>query len=401
MKKIIKVSLISASVIILMSVLFFLEIKFELVGSSQTTGNVKLPDNIVTIDNYKDDAHYEEIEKTFHSKRGTMVDMYGDPIQDHIELYLDPISDTGADMEIGRLVFKIEVNGGFEFFVKELGAYTLSLQDGWYLDQPNSINPIDFREAADAYRIIVHNKEHDEEARGKYIKIIENGDTLWSIATEYYGEGYYWPLLARNNNLEQESGIPEIYAGNELFIPPLSSFNVNQLKTLREAFYAGNFESILTINNEVYKYKIDYPGRWIVEISENRVYNENLPYYNNYIHKQKIIGPEYRDSLSSNLYKKSFVSVSIYDNRDDMNFEEFIKYTDLGYLEAITTEDRGDGGILVIDGYYNETQHLLFFEDGLIYDVSFSGLFYVNKEVNPILHQEILDMINSFKIIKL
>ncbi|MFA6467159.1 MAG: LysM domain-containing protein [Patescibacteria group bacterium] len=356
-----------------------------------------------TIDDIdKNDEYYAEIEKTFHSKRGTIVDMYGDPIQEHIEMYLDPIPCTGLSDNAKRLTFTTGENGGFEFFVEELGGYTLSLQDAWYLENTD-LKPVDFRNGNDGYRLVVRNEEHDREMLAKYIKTVEYGETLWSIATEHYGQGYYWPLIARANNLKQDEGIPEIFPGDELVVTPIAKLSQSQLEEIRQAFHAEDFGVSLNITNRQFNYSIDYPGRWVAQSPLTRGYDSNAKYYDSYIHEQKIIGPEYRQEYSSNNWEMSFVTVFVYDNREDKTLEEFAVYRDITDQSVIdmghfVTEEWENGGILLTGGYYNRTQHLFFLKDKLIYDIAFSSLFSV-EQTDPGIHQEMLDMIHSFKFV--
>lgn len=62
---------------------------------------------------------------------------------------------------------------------------------------------------------------------------IKDGDTLWDIASQAYGDGYMWSRIAEANNLAN----PDlIYSGNSLVIPrnptaekgkdPLTSYNI-------------------------------------------------------------------------------------------------------------------------------------------------------------------------------
>lgn len=399
MKKIILVSLLSVLGIILIG---FLVIRFQLIDSKQTTENVKSPDSIVTVDSYKDDAQYTEIEKTFHTKIGTIVDMYGDPIQEQLELYLDPVSGTGADMSAGRLVFKIKENGGFKFFVEILGAYTLSLQDDWYLDKPDNINPIDFRDTKDVYRIIVHNKAHDEEARKKYYRIVEDGDTLWSIAEDNYGDGKYWSVIATANRLDQSNGIPSIQAGDELLLPSLSSrgdlsyLTPEEINSMREAFHSVGFDNKITFTNSDYLYKVEYPGNWIVSKDYPSGNRDGL------LSQWSIIGPGYRKEPSGNLWRQSVVNINIYNNSDHKNLNEFVLDKNISQQPIIDvghfrTKDWGNDGFLVTDGYVTDNEHLLFFKNDLVYDVSFTP-FFIAERADATLYQEIKDIVDSFVI---
>lgn len=343
-------------------------------------------------------------DEVFYTKRGTIVDVYGDPIQDHIALYLDPIPDTGADMKAGRLTFKIEVNGGFEFRVDQLGAYNLSFQEGWYSDQIDNINPIDFRKMTDGYRIVVHNKEHDEIMLARYTEEVQYGDTLWSMAEKHYGQGYFWPLIARANNLTQTGGMPKIFPGDKLVITPPSKLSQTDIEAIRLAFHAGNFEDDIVSINKEFEYSINYPGRWTVQNPISKAYDKDAKYYDNWIYLQKIIGPEYRKEFSSNKWLSSGVSVFVYDNRDGKNFNDFViehKITEGGLISDgfFRTKQTENGGTLITDGYYGDGQHLIFFKGSLIYDLVFSPINFV-EQTDPVIADEIKAIIYSFKFTK-
>lgn len=343
-------------------------------------------------------------DKGFYTKRGTIVDIYGDPIQDHIELYLDPVPDTGVDMEARRLTFKIEVNGGFEFRVDQLGAYNLSFQEGWYSDQMDTINPIDFRKMTDGYRIVVHNKEHDEMMSAKYTEEVQYGDTLWSMAEKHYGQGYFWPLIARANNLTQTGGMPKIFPGDKLVITPPSKLSQTDIEAIRLAFHAGNFGDDIVIINKEFDYSITYPGRWTAQSPISKMYDKDSQYYDNWIYLQKIIGPEYRKEFSSNKWLSSGVGVFIYDNRGGKNFNDFViehKITEESLISDgfFRTKQTESGGILITDGYYGDGQHLIFFKDSLIYDLVFSPINFV-EQTDPVIADEIKTIIYSFKFTK-
>lgn len=343
-------------------------------------------------------------DKVFYTKRGTIVDVYGDPIQDHIELYLDPIPDTGADMKAGRLIFKIEVNGGFEFKVDKLGAYNLSFQEGWYSDQIDTINPIDFRKMTGGYRIVVHNKEHDDTMLAKYTEEVQGGDTLWFMAEKHYGQGYFWPLIARANNLTQTGGMPKIFPGDKLVITPLSKLSQTDIEAIRLAFHAGSFGDDMVSINKEFDYSITYPGRWIAQNPISKVYDKDANYYDSWIYLQKIIGPEYRKEFSSNKWLSSGVSVFVYDNRENKNFNDFViehKITETSLISDgfFRTKQTENGGILITDGYYGDGQHLIFFKDSLIYDLVFSPINFV-EQTDPVIADEIKTIIYSFKFTK-
>ena len=275
----------------------------------------------------KNGEHYEEIEKTFHDKRGSVVDSFGETIKEHIELYLDPIPCTGLSEDAGRLTFVTDDNGEFNFVVDELGAYILSLEDGWYSEVVNALSPVDFRNGNGSYRIVVYNEKHKKEVKDKYTRTVKQGDTLWSIAVEYYGEGYYWPLLARDNSLEESEGIPNIYAGDELIVSSRDSFDIDYLEQLRVSFYADEFQDTIKIINNDFGYSIEYPGNWIAGIPENQEYDINARYYKSHVHKQGIMGPDYRQSYSiDNKWLPAFVDIYIHDNTAGMDVYDFIAY---------------------------------------------------------------------------
>lgn len=346
------------------------------------------------------EADLFRIEKNYHYKTGTLVDKFGNLVEYPVELYLEPVANMGMSEDIGRLKFTTK-NGRFELFVNEIGPYTLSLQEGWSTQGLEDINPVDFRYSNSDYQMTMSNEEYDAKAKAKYIKIAKKEDTLWTMADEYYGQGYFWPLVAENSGMDYSDGIPEIAEGDELYFLPFEDFDIDRLEELRRDFHEKNTEEIFTINNNDFSYSIDYPSCWKIGSSDNLD--------KNYIHRQIIKGPIYRVGGKSGQYHKdSFVNISVYDNRNNMDFTEFIidkGYTDSMVIDSVVSsgssisEEWDNGGILMINGYYNDTQHLLFFKNNLVYDISFTPLYKV-KIVDQILYQEILNIINSFKFIE-
>src|SRR5216684_187832 len=63
---------------------------------------------------------------------------------------------------------------------------------------------------------------------------IQDGETLWSIADKFYGDGFKWTYIASRNNVSDETNIP---SGRILFIPPLTSQYAKQ--TDKGTVFAG------------------------------------------------------------------------------------------------------------------------------------------------------------------
>src|SRR5438045_9102865 len=85
---------------------------------------------------------------------------------------------------------------------------------------------------------------------------VQQGDTLFSIAQQAYGDGNQWPVIANANNI---SGPNHITIGQVLYIPVLSptpgfSYTVQQGDTLfsiaQQAYGNGNqWQVIANANN--------------------------------------------------------------------------------------------------------------------------------------------------------
>src|SRR5260221_6398692 len=63
---------------------------------------------------------------------------------------------------------------------------------------------------------------------------IQDGETLWSIADKFYGDGFKWTYIASRNNIQDATNIS---SGRILFVPPLSSQYAKQ--TDKGTVFAG------------------------------------------------------------------------------------------------------------------------------------------------------------------
>jgi len=343
------------------------------------------------------EADLFKIEKNYHYKKGILLDEFGNLVEDPVELYLDPVPDMGMSEDIGQLTFTAK-NGSFELFVYEIGPYTLSLPEGWSAQELEEINPVDFRYSGSDYKMTVSNEEYDKKAKAEYTYEAEEGDTLLSMSDRYYGYKYYWPLIVKNNNLSSGNKMPEISEGDELYMPPLVHFSsIEELEKLRRKFHEEDIEETITINNNGFSYSIDYPECWKIGSIQNNVYNENAPSYNTDIHEQWIMGPEY--PVLPGKGRKPFIILRVYDNRLDMDVEEFVLSKRIVEQYSIdegrfSTEEQENGGI-IISGSSGDLRHLLFFKDDLVYDIARE----YHYSMDATSQQETLDIVNSFKFI--
>jgi hypothetical protein len=335
------------------------------------------------------------LEQKRHYKEGILVDGFKDPVEAIVEVYLDPVPGTGIGEDVGRLTFRTQdgkfqfLEGKFELYVEEMGAYDLSLQEGWFSESLESINPIDFRYKENNFEIIISNEKYNKLVNEKYAETVEQGENLWMVADRYYGQGYLWPLIAENSGLDISNGMSGINAGDKVYIFPFEDFHDDQLNEWRKKYHEENIEEIFKITNEEYGYSIEYPACWKVDSIDNE---DDEKYYNGT--KLSMKGPN--PAKNPRGIRQAFVSVNIHDNSSDMNLEEFVvdkRITDQRLIDEgmFATEEQDNGGILTTSGYYSK--HLLFFKDDLIYDISFA----THHSIDDVSDQEILDIVGSFK----
>ncbi|RJQ35310.1 LysM domain-containing protein [Candidatus Parcubacteria bacterium] len=338
-----------------------------------------------------------KLEQKRHYKEGILVDEFKNPVKEVIEIYLDPVEGTGISEDVGRLSFKTKdgkfqfLDGKFELYVEELGAYNLSLQEGWSSESLESINPIDFRYKENNFEIIASNEKYDKQVRDGYIELAEEGDALWTMAEEYYSSGCYWPLLADNSGLNTLNGMPEISTGDAIYVFPFSFFHQDQINEFRKIYQVENTEEKFTIINEEYGYEINYTVCW--EPSETNI-KEGIEYYNG--DRLKILAPI--PAKEPRGIRSAYVYVNIYNNDSYDSIEEFVvgagirsqDDVDKGYIHY---EEKDDGSFLLTPT--TESKHLIFFKDDFVYDI----VYQTHHSVDDITEQEMLDIVNSFKFI--
>ena len=114
--------------------------------------------------------------------------------------------------------------------------------------------------------------------------IVEKGENLWKISVKYFGSGYNWVDLVKENNLTKPNFLSE---GQELSIPNVDKKNL----TLKDNHEKPSTTSVVqekTITGETYqaikgdslwkiavrKYSDGY--KWVGIAKENKLKNPNL-----------------------------------------------------------------------------------------------------------------------------
>jgi len=340
------------------------------------------------------EAELFNIEKNYHYKKGTLVDEFGDLVKDPVELYLDPVSGIGLSEDVGRSTFTA-INGHFELFVPEIGPYTLSLQEGWSVENLEEINPVDFRYSIEDYELTVRNEGYDQRVRDEHSKAAEEGDTLWSFAARNYGQGYFWPIIVENNDLNSASADTLLTEGNLYFIVPFEELHFDELFELRKKYHDENVEEIFNIINSEYGYTIDYPACWDAEGLIEGEYDGK---------KLTIRGP--RPAVNPSGKRWPIFNVTVYDS--SLSPVDFA--SSKGYLNHVNLEDEkfsyevlDTGAVVFKYGEFlvygssglAEIRHQLYVKDDLIYDISYS----VHHSIDDVAEEEILDMLDSFRFI--
>jgi len=96
---------------------------------------------------------------------------------------------------------------------------------------------------------------------------VSKGETLWSIAQNYYGDGFAWVDIATENKLTDASIIKE---GQELIIPNIEAETENTISTATYEVVKG--DSLWDI--AVRAYGDGY--RWVEIAQENNLTNPNV-----------------------------------------------------------------------------------------------------------------------------
>lgn len=103
---------------------------------------------------------------------------------------------------------------------------------------------------------------------------VEKGESLWKISEKYFGSGYNWVDLARENNLTNPSFLT---IGQELSIPKIEEKNLTSL-TVQEKTITENTYKVLKGDSlwkiAVRKYVDGY--KWVEIAKENKLKNPNL-----------------------------------------------------------------------------------------------------------------------------
>lgn len=91
---------------------------------------------------------------------------------------------------------------------------------------------------------INENVELTTNEEGKYVPknlptkhLVEKGEHLWAISEKYYGNGYNWVDIAKENNLSQSGAISE---GMELTIPQAALRYDKEVKRMEDSAAAPN-----------------------------------------------------------------------------------------------------------------------------------------------------------------
>lgn len=87
------------------------------------------------------------------------------------------------------------------------------------------------------------NIEEPDTEFSEVVHIVSTGDSWWSIANKYYGNGKYYKALAAYNNRSYNK---DIYAGEEIIIPDFSNHAFQNIYT-NESLYGGTLTSSLVM----------------------------------------------------------------------------------------------------------------------------------------------------------
>ena len=365
---------------------------------------------------------------------GQLIDKDGDPVLRSVRMYFidarekpegDVISIEGDKINIPSLYTKDPKNehptnedGSFEFIIPN-GEYYVAFQSYWeplnppmngrigFLDELGrpgesskpTFGTISLVGEPQELTIKIHNNGYESKKESLTMYTIRPGDTLWSIAEQYYGSGDQWALIARLNDIEL---LPNksilIEPGQIIKIPHKGWYETDEVaQNLRTIVHSGEFNKTITYQNQEYEYQLNYPGFWIIEDIERL----------GSLHGKRVLGPTINIRMNSFSPQPSYVDILIYDNTQKMTLEEFLidkKYASKVSTkkEGILTKPFGNGGILLGNGTLCTStfcdEHIAFFKDDNIYMVSFPVLDWLKEDVESV-YNEIQYILNEFTLL--
>lgn len=102
---------------------------------------------------------------------------------------------------------------------------------------------------------------------------VSKGETLWSISEKYYGTGYNWVDIARENNISDADAISE---GMELKLPNVEkrvvAENDSEIKIEGNSYTVVKGDTLWNIAGRAYGDNY----QWVKIASENKLANPNL-----------------------------------------------------------------------------------------------------------------------------
>tara|TARA_Y100000310_G_C20530556_1_gene738221 strand:- start:59 stop:1108 length:1050 start_codon:yes stop_codon:yes gene_type:complete len=316
-----------------------------------------------------------------------------------------------------RMSYATDENGNFDFIVPN-GEYYLAFQSFWEPLDPKMIGTIWLSKSSGKptfgtisfigkpreLTIKMHNNGYESKKESFTVYTVQPGDTLWTIAEEYYGSGDQWALIARLNEIELLSNKSILIdAGQIIKIPRKGWYETDEVaQNLRGIVHSGEFNKTITYTNDEYGYQVTYPGFWILKDGKS----EGTLNIKGALNKKVILGPTIHLRMQSFVQQPADVEIAVYDNATGMTLEEFLidkdyasKYTiEIGNL---TTEPFANGGTLITAGtscglYCHE--RLVFFENSKIYFLSFPVLWSLEED-EKLVYKELLGILNSFDFI--
>lgn len=105
--------------------------------------------------------------------------------------------------------------------------------------------------------------------------VVAKGETLWVIAEKYYGSGYNWVDIAKDNNLTNPGSIE---TGQVLTIPDVSAKKITATKATLEEPISGATYQVVRGDN-LWKIAVRAYGdgyKWVEIAKENKLNNPDL-----------------------------------------------------------------------------------------------------------------------------